>query len=92
MRLWKHLYSETLKEYVKNKQRYNTVPNRYHQITSFFFIWLSHLNSNFILLADFPFMRPFQMPYLSELHYYSIYKCPVSISFIYYSNFENSSK
>ena len=32
------------------------------------------------------------MPCLSELHYNSIYKYPVSISFIYYSNFENSSK
>ena len=32
------------------------------------------------------------MPCLSELHYNSIYNYPVSISFIYYSNFENSSK
>ena len=32
------------------------------------------------------------MPCLSELHYNSIYKYPVSISFIYYSNFEHSSK
>ena len=31
------------------------------------------------------------MPFLSELHYNSVYKYRVSI-FIYYSNFENSSK
>ena len=30
------------------------------------------------------------MPCLSELHYNSIYKYRISISFIYYSNLENS--
>ena len=32
------------------------------------------------------------MPCLSKLHYNSVYKYLVSISFIYYSNFEKSSK
>ena len=73
-----------LKEYVQN--RYNITLSLTITIKLiYFFFWITPLNSNFTLLADFPYMMPFQMPYLSELHYNSIYKYPVSIPFIYYS-------
>ena len=102
MPLWKHLYLETLKEYVQN--RFNitlslTVTIKLIICFFFFSLWLSPLNTDFISVADFPFIKhfkpqhnqptfikPFQMPCLSELHYNSIYKYPVGISFIYYSN------
>ena len=69
--------------YIQNRNN-NTVPYEY-------VFFLSALNSNFILLADFPFMRPFQCPvYLSCIIIKSA--SIISISFIYFSNFENSSK
>ena len=63
--LWKYLYLETLKGNVQNC--YNITLSLIVKIKLICFIfWLSPLNSNFILLSDFPFMRPFQCPvYLS---------------------------
>ena len=64
MPLWKYLYLETLKEFVQT--RYNITLSLTVKIKLICFFWLSPLNSNFILLADIPFMRPFQYPiYLS---------------------------
>ena len=65
MPVWKHLYLETLKEYVQDC--YNITLSLIVTIKLIWVsFWLSPLNSNFILLADFPFMRAFQCPvYLS---------------------------
>ena len=88
MPLWKCLYLETLKDYVQN--RYNITLSLTVKIKLTCFFWPSPLNSNFILLSDFPFKRSFQCPvYLSCI---IIQSTSIALAYHYYSNFENSSK
>ena len=67
MPLWKYLYLETSKEYVQTSYNITLSLTVKIKLICFLFFFLSPLNSNFILLADFRFMRPSQCPvYLSS--------------------------